>query len=164
MSILSLITFSSFFSRISFGKGESFWTNVFPSPITERLASDISKFGRVLKTVKIFEALLALVPVYALLRLFGLSKDFGERMVYPLTALFFGTGNQTPYVASAILVGVLPSPRLLLWRHGVDRNASSRTRVCACSNMTSVVSLRAFPKCMHSKRLPVISLLVFLLF
>ena len=55
-----------------------------------------------------FEALLALLPVYALLRLFGLSKDFGERMVYPLTALFFGTGNQTPYVASAILVGAPP--------------------------------------------------------
>lgn len=106
--------------RISFGKGENFWTNVFPSPLTERLASDISKFGRVLKTVKIFEALLALLPVYALLRLFGLSKDFGERMVYPLTALFFGTGNQTPYVASAILVGALlptlPSFFLETWR------------------------------------------------
>ena len=101
--------------RISFGKGENFWTNVFPSPLTERLASDISKFGRVLKTVKLLEGLLALLPIYVLLRLFGLSKDFGERMVYPLAALFFGTGNQTPYVASSILVGVLPaiSPSLL---------------------------------------------------
>ena len=66
-----------------------------------------------------FEALLALLPVYVLLRLFGLSKDFGERMVYPLTALFFGTGNQTPYVASAILVGFLlaTSPSFLeTWR------------------------------------------------
>jgi hypothetical protein len=95
--------------RISFGKDETFWTNVFPSPLTERLASDISKFGRVLKTVKLLEGLLALLPIYALLRLFGLSKDFGERMVYPLAALFFGTGNQTPYVASSILVGALPA-------------------------------------------------------
>jgi len=91
--------------RISFGKGENFWTNVFPSPLTEHLASDISKFGRVLKAVKLLEGILALLPVYVLLRLFGLSKDFGERMVYPLAALFFGTGNQTPYVASVILVG-----------------------------------------------------------
>jgi hypothetical protein len=75
--------------RISFGKGENFWTNVFPSPLTERLASDISKFGRVLKTVKLLEGLLALLPIYALLSLFGLSKDFRERMVYPLAALFF---------------------------------------------------------------------------
>jgi hypothetical protein len=95
--------------RISFGKGQNFWTNVFPSPLTERLAPDISKFGRVLKIVKLLEGLLALLPIYVLLRLFGLSKDFGERMVYPLTALFFGTGNQTPYVASSILVGALPA-------------------------------------------------------
>jgi hypothetical protein len=104
--------------RISFGKGENFWTNVFPSPLTERLASDIRKFGRVLKIVKFLEGLLALIPIYALLRLFGLSKDFGERMVYPLAALFFGTGNQTPYVASAILVGAPSaiSPSFLLTR------------------------------------------------
>jgi len=93
--------------RISFGKGENFWTNVFPSPLTERLASDIRKFGRVLKIIKLLELVFALLPVYVLLRLFRLSKDFGERMVYPLTALFFGTGNQTPYVASAILVSIL---------------------------------------------------------
>jgi hypothetical protein len=28
-------------------------------------------------------------------------------MVYPLVALFFGTGNQTPYISCAILVSVL---------------------------------------------------------
>lgn len=101
--------------RISFGKGEHFWTNVFPSPLTERFAVDVRKFGRVLNIVKLFEVLLALLPIYALLRLFRLSEDFGERMVYPLAALFFGTGNQTPYVASVILVGAPPaSPSLRL--------------------------------------------------
>src|SRR6266404_2268720 len=35
---------------------------------------------------------------------------------------------------------------------GVDRNAFSRIRVCACLNMTSVVSLQASPRCMHSER------------
>lgn len=78
---------------------------MFPSPLTERFAADVRKFGRVLNIVKLFEVVLALLPIYALLRLFRLSKDFGERMVYPLAALFFGTGNQTPYVASVILVG-----------------------------------------------------------
>jgi hypothetical protein len=94
------------FDRISFGKDGHFWTNVFPSPLTERFASDISKFGRVLNMIKLLEVVLALLPIYALLRLFRLSKDFGERMVYPLAALFFGTGNQTPFVASVILVSV----------------------------------------------------------
>ncbi len=98
-----------YLDRISFGKGEYFWTNVFPSPLTDRFASDIRKFGRVLNTVKLFEVVLALLPIYALLRLFRLSKDFGERMVYPLAALFFGTGNQTPYVASVILVSTPPT-------------------------------------------------------
>ena len=60
--------------RFSFGKGEHFWTNVFPSPLTERFAADIRKFGRVLNTIKFFEVVLALLPIYALLRLFGLSK------------------------------------------------------------------------------------------
>ncbi|KAH9963103.1 hypothetical protein BGW80DRAFT_1563683 [Lactifluus volemus] len=78
--------------QISFGKGENFWTNVFPSPLTERLAHDIRKLG-------------------------GLSKDFGERMVYPLAALFFGTGNQTPFVASAILERVFKDPSMRLFEY-----------------------------------------------
>ncbi|KAN0103646.1 hypothetical protein V8E52_011784 [Russula decolorans] len=103
--------------QISFGKGEHFWTNVFPSPLTERFAADVRKFGRVLNTVKFFEVVLALLPIYALLRLFGLSKDFGERMVYPLAALFFGTGNQTPYVASVILERVFKDPSMRLFEY-----------------------------------------------
>jgi len=49
--------------RISFGKGEHFWTNVFPSPLTERFAADVRKFGRVLNIVKLFEVVLALLPI-----------------------------------------------------------------------------------------------------
>ena len=49
----------------------------------------------------------ALMPVHAMLKLFRFSKDFGEKMVYPLVALFFGTGNQTPYISCAILVRLL---------------------------------------------------------
>ncbi|KAI0275499.1 hypothetical protein BGY98DRAFT_992293 [Russula aff. rugulosa BPL654] len=103
--------------KISFGKGEHFWTNVFPSPLTERFAADVRKFGRVLNIVKLFEVVLALLPIYALLRLFRLSKDFGERMVYPLAALFFGTGNQTPYVASVILERVFKDPSMRLFEY-----------------------------------------------
>ena len=44
-----------------------------------------------------------------MLKMFHFSKDFGDKMVYPLVALFFGTGNQTPYISSVILVTVFSS-------------------------------------------------------
>ncbi len=90
--------------RISFGKGEDFWTNVFPTELTSKFQADIAKFGRALKTIKKLEVLFALIPVHTMLKIFRFSNDFGEKMVYPLVALFFGTGNQTPYISSAILV------------------------------------------------------------
>ena len=70
----------------------------------ETFGKDIAKFGSALKVIKKLEFLFALIPVHVMLRLFRFSKDFGEKMVYPLVALFFGTGNQTPYISSAILV------------------------------------------------------------
>ena len=93
--------------RISFGKGDDFWTNVFPTSLTSKFQSDIVKFGRVLKIIKKLEIPFALIPVHTMLKMFRFSTDFGEKMVYPLVALFFGTGNQTPYISCAILVGLL---------------------------------------------------------
>lgn len=43
-----------------------------------------------------------------------LSQDFGEHIVYPLVALFFGTGNQTPFISSAILERVFMDPNMRL--------------------------------------------------
>ena len=90
--------------RISFGKGSDFWTNVYPTSLTSQFRKDIVKFGRVLKIIKKLEMPFAMIPVHAMLKIFRFSKDFGEKMVYPLVALFFGTGNQTPYISCAILV------------------------------------------------------------
>ena len=47
--------------------------------------------------------MLGLVPISVMLRLMFFSKDFGDKMVYPLIALFLGTGNQTAHVPSAIV-------------------------------------------------------------
>ena len=91
--------------RISFGKGDNFWSNVFPSKLVAQYQKDIAKFGRALSVIKKLEPAFAMIPVHSMLRIFRFSSGFGERMVYPLVALFFGTGNQTPYIASAILVG-----------------------------------------------------------
>ena len=62
-----------------------------------------------------FEVIFALIPVQTLLKLFRFSPEFGDRMIYPLVALFFGTGQQTPYVSSAILERVFLDPSMKLF-------------------------------------------------
>lgn len=96
--------------RISFGKGENFWSNVFPTELVAQFKGDIARFGSALKTIKKLEPIFAMIPVHVMLKMFRFSAGFGERMVYPLVALFFGTGNQTPYVSSAILVRADQTP------------------------------------------------------
>jgi hypothetical protein len=79
--------------QISFGRGtDGFWSNVFPSQMISEFGDDIKRFGWVLKVVHWFEIIFSLVPVWLLLRTFFFSKGFGDRMVYPLMALFLGTG------------------------------------------------------------------------
>ena len=75
--------------QISFGKGEEkFWTNVFPSELVAKHTSNIKKFGRILKIIKIFEPFFAVMSVQAMLKLFRFPQDFGDRLIYPLIALF----------------------------------------------------------------------------
>jgi hypothetical protein len=52
-------------------------------------------------------------------KLYTFVQDFGDIIVFPLVALFFGTGNQTPYISSAILERVFmdPNMRLVRWTH-----------------------------------------------
>jgi hypothetical protein len=42
--------------QVSFGKDKYYWSNVYPSQLSRSFASDIKKFGRVLKIVKYVEA------------------------------------------------------------------------------------------------------------
>jgi hypothetical protein len=102
--------------QVSFGKGkDGFWSNVFPSPLVDEFSSDIRKFGKVLKLIKWTLPILGLVPIRVMLRMFFFSKDFGDKMVYPLIALFLGTGNQTANVACAILERLFDDPNMKLW-------------------------------------------------
>ena len=102
--------------QVAFGKGkESFWTNVFPSQLVEQFQGDIKKFGKVLNLIKYTMPVLGLVPIRIMLRLFFFNKGFGDKMVYPLIALFLGTGNQTPNVACAILERLFHDPNMKLW-------------------------------------------------
>ncbi|KAL5523247.1 hypothetical protein ACEPAF_1514 [Sanghuangporus sanghuang] len=107
--------------QISFGKGEEkFWTNVFPSELVAKHADNIKKFGRVLKIIKCLEPLFAIMSVQAMLKLFRFPQDFGDRLIYPLIALFMGTGNQTPHVSSAILERLFLDPSMSLFEYSSD--------------------------------------------
>ncbi|MCJ1277048.1 hypothetical protein MMC21_004857 [Puttea exsequens] len=102
--------------QVAFGKGQdSFWTNVFPSPLVDRFSGDIKKFGKVLKIIKYTMPILGIVPIRIMLRIFFFNKEFGEKMVYPLIALFLGTGNQTANVSCAILERLFDDPNMKLW-------------------------------------------------
>lgn len=92
--------------QVAFGQGkESFWTNCFPSPLVDHFSADIRKFGKVLKIIKWTMPVLGLVPIRIMLRMFFFSKDFGDKMVYPLIALFLGTG-QYPLLQSQALISL----------------------------------------------------------
>jgi predicted NAD/FAD-binding protein len=59
--------------------------------------------------------ILGVVPVKVMLKMFFFSKDFGDKMVFPLIALFLGTGNQTANVSCAILERLFDDPNMKLW-------------------------------------------------
>ncbi|KAI9049475.1 hypothetical protein LZ554_006506 [Drepanopeziza brunnea f. sp. 'monogermtubi'] len=102
--------------QVAFGKGpDGFWTNCFPSNLVNTFSKDIRKFGKVLKLIKWTMPVLGLVPIRIMLRMFFFSKDFGDKMVYPLIALFLGTGNQTANVSCAILERLFDDPNMKLW-------------------------------------------------
>ncbi|KJZ73360.1 hypothetical protein HIM_07154 [Hirsutella minnesotensis 3608] len=102
--------------QVAFGKGEKgFWTNVFPSKLVQQYSADIKKFGTFLKVIKWTMPVLGLVPIFIMMRVFFFSKGFGDKMVYPLIALFLGTGNQTPNVPSAIVERLFDDPNMKLW-------------------------------------------------
>lgn len=94
----------------------------------------IFKFGRVLNIIKSFELIFALIPVDKLLKIFNFDPSFGDRMVYPLVALFFGTGNETKHISSAILERVFLDQSMRLFEFSDQ------------SLLASVPHMKAFPE------------------
>lgn len=121
--------------QISFGKGEeTFWSNVYPTKLVDEFQDDIKKFGRAIKTIKRLEPIFALIPIDRMLKIFRFSPSFGERMVYPLVALFMGTGNQTKHVSSAIIERLFLDPGMRLFEFSEE------------SLLASVPHMKAFPE------------------
>lgn len=120
--------------RIAFGTGKSAWTNHSDSELVRRLQPEIERFGRALRWVHRFEPLFVFIPINKVLRWWGFSDEFATEMVFPLTALFFGTGNQTPHVSAAIIARVFLDPQLRLFQYSPQRL------------LDSVPTMFAFPK------------------
>ncbi|EKM78905.1 hypothetical protein AGABI1DRAFT_129177 [Agaricus bisporus var. burnettii JB137-S8] len=124
--------------QVSFGRDPEtdFWTNVFPSPVIDEFNADIKKFGWVLKVIKALELVFAMISVSAMLRIFRFSKACHICQV----ALFFGTGNQTPFISSAILERVFMDPNMRLFEYSSDTFLASIPRMCAFPHLSELYS------------------------
>ncbi|KAF3916350.1 hypothetical protein ABW21_db0205230 [Orbilia brochopaga] len=101
--------------QVSFGKGDKFWTNVYPTKFHEKHAAEIRKFQRVLKIVGLLPGLFLLVPIRLLVKIFRFSSEFANYMLLPTLALFLGTGNATPEVNSVILRTLFSNQTAGMW-------------------------------------------------
>ena len=120
--------------QISFGKGEKFWTNVFPSELVAKHAKDIRKFGRVLKIIKMLEPVFAVISVQAMLSLFRFPKDFGNRLIYPLIALFMVRSYSFKVVENLLIVLRRALATRLRTSLQLFSNVSSLIQACVSSN------------------------------
>jgi NAD(P)-binding Rossmann-like domain len=112
--------------QVSFGKDESFWTNVFPTELLAKHQKEIKRFAIVLKIARWFEVFFALMPLKLMLKLFLFSDDFINLIALPMTALFLGTGNATPETPAIMLERLCTSPTYGMWfpadKHSVVSN------------------------------------------
>jgi hypothetical protein len=112
--------------QVSFGKDDIFWTNVFPTELLAKHQKEIKRFKRMLKIVRWFEILFALIPIKVLVKIFFFSDEFTNTIILPMIALFLGTGNYTPEVPSIILERLCTSPTYGMWyppdEHSVASN------------------------------------------
>jgi len=124
----------------SFGRSDDRWTNkdAQPAPILQRHHAEIARFGPVLKLVNALRALFAGVTITGVLRTFGFSDEFAYDIVYPLTALFFGTGNQTARTSSALVARVFFDPDFRLFEYDSRRFAYQPPEMIAFDPLSRV--------------------------
>jgi len=125
---------------VAFGKGDTLWGNTqeSTSDFMRRMQPEIRKFGTLLKWVYRLEPFSVMMPIGKLLSICGFSQEFSNLMVYPLTALFFGTGNQTPHVAAAIVARVFLDPQLRLFDYDPDRLLTQEAKMFSFQQLGSI--------------------------
>jgi uncharacterized protein with NAD-binding domain and iron-sulfur cluster len=112
--------------QVSFGKDDTFWTNVFPTKLLAKHQKEIGKFNRMIRIVRWFEVIFALMPIRLLMKGFGFSQTFVNTVALPMVALFLGTGNYTPEVPAIMLERLCTSPSYGMWyppdKHSIASN------------------------------------------
>jgi predicted NAD/FAD-binding protein len=112
--------------QVSFGKDDQFWTNVFPTKMLKKHASEVKRFFYMLKIIRTFEIFFALLPIKYLVKLFWFSTEFANVVALPMVALFLGTGNYAPEVPSMVLERLCTSPTYGMWyppdKHSIASN------------------------------------------
>eukprot|EP00045_Choanoeca_perplexa_P019564 m.3145 g.3145 ORF g.3145 m.3145 type:complete len:476 (-) comp4584_c0_seq1:3-1430(-) len=103
--------------KVAFGKGETAWNNIAPTALIHQHKDEIKRFGEVLRRISRREWFYAFVRIRTVLRWNNFSKSFRDHLVFPLTALFFGTGNQTPEVSSVVIARVFLDPDVRLFTY-----------------------------------------------
>ncbi|KAK2867831.1 hypothetical protein FQN49_003429 [Arthroderma sp. PD_2] len=122
--------------QFAFGKGkENFWTSAFPTALVDEHAKEIQKFGELLSTVR-RHPLLWHLPLKAFLRLYGFSKEFGNKIVYPATSIFFGMGNQGRDVPCGLFQGLFEDPDIKFCSYDMVSLVPYDHRVYAYPNMS----------------------------
>lgn len=101
--------------QVSFGKGDHFWSNVFPTTLLKKHESEVKRFYWMLKIVRWFELVFTVLPIKYLVKLFRFSEEFANVVALPMVALFLGTGNYTPEVPSMVLERLSTSPTYGMW-------------------------------------------------
>ena len=120
--------------KVSFGKDKYTWSNIgAPSELIQKLQPEIERFGVLLRWIDFFQIVFVFVSIQNVLWLFQFSKEFGDRMIYPLVALFFGTGNQTPHVSALIISKVFLDPKLRLFDYCPKRLLSTTPQMFSFS-------------------------------
>ncbi|KAH6689878.1 hypothetical protein F5X68DRAFT_167493 [Plectosphaerella plurivora] len=101
--------------HVSFGKDETFWSNVFPTKLMERHQAEVRRFVTLLKVMRWFEVFFAMIPLKIVFKMFFFSDEFINTIALPMTALFLGTGNATPKVPAVMLERLCTSPTYGMW-------------------------------------------------
>jgi predicted NAD/FAD-binding protein len=108
--------------QVSFGKGDQFWSNVFPTHMLKKHAKEVKRFFYMIKVVRMFEIFFALLPIKYLVKIWGFSQEFANVVALPMVALFLGTGNYAPEVPSMVLERLCTSPTYGMW-YPPDKNS-----------------------------------------
>ena len=121
--------------NVNYFAGPTAWTNYSETELIGKLSKEIARFEGTLKIINRFEFIFIFLPISKVLRWFGYSDEFMNQMVFPLTALFFGTGNQTPNVSSAIMARVFLDEDLRLFDYDPKRLLSQTPEMFAFPNL-----------------------------